>query len=82
MHSQEWCKSTQDNLEVSNRTCLFLPYHTGASWRKNALEVDQSFFHIKMVTEFESQAQKARCTKTDIPRECKYSIIYEWSASI
>lgn len=45
---------TEDNSEVSNDACLFLPHHADASWLKNALKVDQSFFHIKVITEFVS----------------------------
>lgn len=73
---------TNDNSDVSNHACLFLPHRADASWPENALKVDQSFFHIKVITEFVSQAQNARVTKTDILRKCKYSLINESSAII
>lgn len=38
---------TEDNSEVSNHACLFLPYYADASWLENALKVDQSFFPHK-----------------------------------
>lgn len=76
----ECSKSMEDNSEISSHTCLLLPHHTDVSWLKNALKVDQSFFCIKVITEFESQVQNARVTETDRLRKCKYSIIYEWSA--
>lgn len=44
----------RSNTEVSSHACLLPPYHTDVSWLKNALKVDQSFFHVKVI-EFESQ---------------------------
>lgn len=51
----ECYKSIEDNSEISSHTCLLLPHHTDVRWLKNALKVDQSFFCMKVITEFESQ---------------------------